>query len=196
MQRLWERSEQGRRFEHIQENRLQRQFFAEQPNRRWVMDITQIPTGQGWLYLAAVMDLYSRKIIGWSMQGSPHNQLVEDAVTMACWRRGKTKNLLLHTDQGVQFRSNRYHELLKKYAIHASMSRQGNCLDNAAMESFFHTLKTEHTHHYQYRTRDEARQSVFEYIERFYNQKRRHSYLNYLSPSEFERQSVSQAGVR
>lgn len=125
------------------------------------------------------------------MKSSPHSDLAEDALQMALWRRGKVKDLLLHSDQGIQFRTNKYHGMLKENGIGGSMSRKGNCHDNAAMESFFHTLKTEHTHHYRYKSRNEAKQSIFEYIEVFYNQQRRHSYLDYLTPDEFERQYVS-----
>lgn len=191
MHKLWQQSEQGHKFENTKENILNRNFYSSQPNKRWVMDITQIPTAEGWLYLAAILDLYSRKIVGWSMKPTAYSDLAEDALQMALWRRGKVKDLLLHTDQGIQFRTGKYHTILKNNNIEASMSRKANCHDNAAMESFFHTLKTEHTHHHRYKSRNEAKQSIFEYIEVFYNQQRRHSYLDYLTPDEFERQYVS-----
>ena len=190
MTRLWQRSRRGRTCEHIEANRLQRQFNAASPNQRWVSDITCIPTAQGWLYVAAILDLYSRMIVGWSMAERSNKTLTLDALKMALFRRGKVNGLLLHSDQGMEYRTADYHALLKQNNITCSMSRKGNCLDNAVMESFFHTLKTEHTHHYHYKTREEAKQSIFEYIEVFYNQQRRHSYLNYMTPAEFEKYNV------
>ena len=187
VQVLRERSRRGRTFEHIETNKLKRDFYAAQPNQRWVSDITHIPTGEGWLYLATIMDLYSRAIVGWAMDSRPAQALTIGALTMALWRRGRVKGLLLHSDQGAQYRAADYHALMQANGIECSMSRKGNCWDNAAMESFFHTLKTERTHHYHYRARDEARQSVFEYIEMFYNTRRRHSYLNYRSPLDYEK---------
>ena len=187
MVRLWRRSQSGRTFAHIAANTHTRRFAATQPNRRWVADITMIPTAQGWLHLSTVMDLYSRLIVGWAMPHKSDRQLVLDAVTMAIGRRGDLTGALLHSDQGMEYRTAEYHRLLNDHGMAPSMSRKGNCLDNAAMESFFHTLKTEHTHHYRYRTCDEARQSVFEYKEVFYNQQRRHSTLDYMTPVEYER---------
>lgn len=187
VQILRERARRGRTFEHIETNKLQRDFHAAQPNQRWVSDITHIPTGEGWLYLATIMDLYSRAIVGWAMDSRPAQALTIEALTMALGRRGQVTGLLLHSDQGAQYRAADYHALMRTNGIECSMSRKGNCWDNAAMESFFHTLKTERTHHYRYRARDEARQSVFEYIETFYNTKRRHSYLNYMSPLDYEK---------
>lgn len=187
MKKLWRKSRRGKTFEYIEESKLQRQFYAEQPNERWVSDITQIPTAQGWLYLAVVMDLYSRLIVGWSMSSHAYNGLVEEALTMALWKRRVKKGLLIHSDRGAQYRTSSYNTILKAHGIECSMSRIGNCHDNAAMESFFHTLKTELTHHHRYLTRDDARQDIFEYIEVFYNRQRRHSYLNYMTPFEFEK---------
>lgn len=187
MKKLWLKSRRGKTFEHIQDNKLQRRFYAQQPNERWVSDITQVPTAQGWLYLAAVMDLYSRLIVGWSMSSRAYSGLAEEALTMGLWRRSIKEGLLVHSDQGAQYRTGNYTTILKKHGIECSMSRKGNCHDNAAMESFFHTLKTELTHHHSYVTRDEAKQSIFEYIEVFYNRQRRHSYLNYMTPFEFEK---------
>jgi putative transposase len=189
--RLWERSKRGRTFEHIEAHKLGRNFASAQPNKKWVSDITQMPTAEGWFYLATVMDLYSRRIVGWAMDKRPVQQLVTDALKMALWRRGTIAGLLVHSDQGMQYRTGNYHRLLKTYAIECSMSRKGNCLDNAPMESFFHTLKTEHVHHVRFKTRAEARQSVFEWIEVFYNRQRRHSYLNYMTPVEYERYNVA-----
>lgn len=174
-----------------QKNLLARDFMAESPNSRWVSDMTFIPTGEGWLYLAVIMDLYSRAIVGWAMDSSMTVELVKDALHMALFRRKIKSRLLLHSDQGAQYRSFDYLSEFEKYGIQCSMSRKGNCLDNAAMESFFHTLKTELTHHENYRTRSQAKSSIFEYIEMFYNTKRRHSTINYLSPFEFERKNVS-----
>lgn len=187
VQVLRERARRGRTFEHVESNKLQRDFHAAQPNQRWVSDITHIPTGEGWLYLATIMDLYSRAIVGWAMDSRPTQALTIGALTMALWRRGRVTGLLLHSDQGAQYRAADYHALMQASGIECSMSRKGNCWDNAAMESFFHTLKTERTHHYHYRARDDARQSVFEYIETFYNTRRRHSYLNYMSPLDYEK---------
>lgn len=189
MQRLWEKSLRGRTFEHTEDNKLARQFWAEAPNQRWVSDITLIPTAEGFLYVAVVMDLYSRKIIGWSMEPRTSKNLTINALTMALWKRGKVNGLLLHSDQGMEYRTAMYHQLLENQGITSSMSRKGNCHDNAAMESFFHTMKTECTHHHRFKTRDEARQCVFDYIEVFYNRQRRHSYLNYMTPDEFEKQN-------
>jgi len=133
------------------------------------------------------MDLYSRLIIGWSMSERRNQALAVDAIKMALFRRGDVKGLLVHSDQGMEYRTAEYHQLLRDNGVVASMSRKGNCLDNAAAESFFHTLKTEHSHHYRYQTRQVARQSLFEYLEVFYNQQRLHSTLNYMSPMEYER---------
>jgi putative transposase len=167
-------------------NLLERQFAAEGPNRKWVADFTYIWTAEGWLYVAAVIDLFSRRVVGWSMQASMTAQLVTDALMMAIWRRGKPDALLHHSDQGSQYTSEPFQRLMAEHGILCSMSRSGNVWDNAAMESFFSSLKTERTARRTYRTRDEARADVFDYIERFYNPARRHSTLGYLSPVEFE----------
>lgn len=189
MKRLWEKSTRGRTFEHIEADRLKQNFSAQQPNQRWVSDYTYIPTQQGWLYVATIMDLFSRKIIGWSMSERRNKHLTLNALKMALEQRQHPQ--ILHSDQGMEYRTTEYHQLLKQYNITGSMSRKGNCLDNAAMESFFHTLKTEHVHHCHYQTREHAKRSIFEYIEIFYNRQRRHSYLNYLTPTEFERQHAT-----
>jgi putative transposase len=167
-------------------NLLERQFAAEGPNRKWVADFTYIWTAEGWLYVAAVIDLFSRRVVGWSMQASMTAQLVTDALMMAIWRRGKPDALLHHSDQGSQYTSEPFQRLMAEHGILCSMSRSGNVWDNAAMESFFSSLKTERTARRTYRTRDEARADVFDYIEGFYNPARRHSTLGYLSPVEFE----------
>lgn len=169
-------------------NVLDRQFEATAPNQKWVADFTYIWTGEGWLYLAVVLDLYSRLIVGWSMQKQMTAELVTDALIMAIWRRRpKDAALLHHSDQGSQYTSEAFQRLLDDNGIQCSMSRSGNCWDNAAMESFFSTLKTERMGRKYYRTRDEARADAFDYIERFYNTRRRHSTLSYVSPANFEK---------
>ena len=154
-------------------------------------DTTFIPTRQGWLYLAIILDLFSRKVIGWSMSNKNNSQLVEDALTMAIGQRGKAKNGILHSDQGSTYASTRYQQLIKSSSLICSMSRKGECLDNAVAESFFSSLKTEWVDYEDYQTRSQAKQSLFEYIEIFYNRKRRHSYLGYLCPEEYERRYAS-----
>ena len=168
-------------------NLLERQFAAEGPNRKWVADFTYIWTAEGWLSVSAVIDLFSRRVVGWSMQASMTAQLVTDALMMAIWRRGKPDALLHHSDQGSQYTSEPFQRLMAEHGIVCSMSRSGNVWDNAAMESFFSSLKTERIDRKTYRTRDEAKADVFDYVERFYNIKRRHSTIGYLSPMEFER---------
>jgi len=170
-------------------NLLERRFEASRPNERWVADFTYVWTAEGWLYVAVVLDLYSRRIVGWSMQAAMTAQLVTDALLMAVWRRGRVDALLHHSDQGSQYTSDQFQRLLAEHGVVCSMSRSGNCWDNAAMESFFSSLKTERVAAKTYRTRDEARADVFDYIERFYNPRRRHSTLGYVSPMEFERQA-------
>lgn len=172
-------------------DRLQRNFKVQQPNVAWVSDTTFIATRQGWLYLAVVLDLYSRKVIGWSMGNNNNAQLVEDALTMASWRRGKRENIIVHSDRGSTYASSTYQQLLRDNELICSMSRKGECLDNAVAESFFGTLKTEMVDHEDYLTKAEAKRSLFEYIEIFYNRQRRHSYLGYISPEEYERRSAS-----
>jgi transposase InsO family protein len=167
-------------------NLLRRQFQADTPNRKWVTDITYIPTDQGWLYLAAVVDLFSRRVVGWSMASTMQGSLVKNALWVAIADRRPPAGLLHHSDRGSQYASFAYQSLLGDYQIVASMSRTGNCYDNAPMESFFGTLKCELVHDRHYRTRAQARQDIFEYIEVFYNRKRLHSSLGYLSPAQYE----------
>ncbi len=167
-------------------NRLDRQFDALAPNQKWAADFTYIWTAEGWLYVAVVLDLFSRRVVGWSMSSRMTSQFVTDALMMALWRRGRPKELLHHSDQGSQYTSDQFQRLLADYGIACSMSRSGNCWDNAAMESFFSSLKTERITRKTYRSRDEARADVFDYVERFYNPRRRHSTLGYLSPVAFE----------
>jgi putative transposase len=167
-------------------NVLDRGFEASAPNRKWIADFTYIWTAEGWLYVAAVVDLFSRRVVGWSMSATMTAQFVTDALIMAIWRRGRPQALLHHSDRGSQYTSEQFQRLMADHGVTCSMSRSGNCWDNAAMESFFSSLKTERTARKTYRTRDEAKADVFDYIERFYNPKRRHSTIGYLSPMEFE----------
>ena len=167
-------------------NRLAREFDAPRPDRKWAVDITYVPTGEGWLYLAGVIDLCSRKVVGWSMADHMRTDLVADALGMAIARRSPGEGLLHHSDRGVQYASEDYQRLLQSHGIECSMSGKGDCWDNAVMESFWGTLKTELVNHEHYATREQARASIFEYIEVFYNRRRLHSSLGYLSPEAFE----------
>jgi transposase InsO family protein len=170
----------------VAENVLDRQFDASLPDRKWAADITYIPTDEGWLYLAGVIDLCSRKIVGWSMADHMQVELVSDALSMAIARRRPEQGLLHHSDRGVQYASEDYMHLLQSHKMNTSMSGKGDCWDNAVMESFWSTLKTELVNHEHYATREQARASIFEYIEVFYNRKRLHSSLGYVSPETFE----------
>jgi putative transposase len=170
----------------VASNILDRSFEAPAPNRKWIADFTYLWTAEGWLYVAAVVDLFSRRVVGWSMTSEMTAQLVADALIMAIWRRGKPNALLHHSDRGSQYTSEQFQRLMADHGVTCSMSRSGNCWDNAAMESFFSSLKTERTARKVYRTRDEAKADVFDYVERFYNPKRRHSTIGYLSPIDFE----------
>jgi putative transposase len=182
----------GTRVEHaIAPNVLDRRFEAAEPNVKWAADFTYLWTSEGWLYVAVVLDLFSRRVVGWSMSSQMTAQLVTDAMLMAIWRRGPAKALLHHSDQGSQYTSEDFQRLLSAHGVMCSMSRRGNCWDNAATESFFSTLKTERTNRSHYSTRDAARADVFDYIERFYNPLRRHSTLGYLSPVNYEKLAVS-----
>lgn len=192
IRRLRPPADGGIRPEHcIAPNVLGRQFEAAGPNQKWVADFTYIRTGEGWLYLAVVLDLFSRRVVGWSMSAQMTAQFVLDALMMAVWRRGKPKALLHHSDQGSQYSSEEFQRLLVEQNITCSMSRRGDCWDNAAMESFFSTLKLERVNRRRYATRDEARADLFDYIERFYNPRRKHSTLGNVSPAEFELRSGS-----
>jgi transposase InsO family protein len=167
-------------------NVVDRDFAPMKRNQTWSCDITYIPTREGWLYLAAIEDLRTRKIVGWSMAPSMESRLVVDALEMAIARETPVKGLVAHSDRGSQYASDHYQRHLAAHGITCSMSRKGNCWDNAPIESFFATLKKELVHHEDYQTIEEAKRSIFEYIEVFYNRKRRHSALGYLSPEEFE----------
>jgi putative transposase len=167
-------------------NLLNREFTPAKANQAWVCDITYIWTAEGWLYLAIVMDLFSRTIVGWSMGERMTRQLTMDALTLAAKRRNPPRGLLHHSDRGSQYASDDYQALLTKHGMVCSMSRTGNCWDNAPAESFFGILKRELVFHKRYLSRSQARQSIFDYIERFYNRRRIHSSLGYLTPNEFE----------
>jgi putative transposase len=169
-------------------NLLNRDFSATAPNQKWVSDITYIWTDEGWLYLATVIDLYSRAVIGWSIQPTMTRQLVCDALMMALWRRGFPRGVLCHSDRGSQYCSEDYQEMLKTHGLICSMSRKGNCWDNACAESFFHSIKIELIYTERYATREIAKQSVFQYIEVYYNRVRRHSTIGSIAPMVFENQ--------
>lgn len=169
-------------------NHLNREFQVDDPDQVWASDITYIWTCQGWLYLAVILDLFSRKVVGWSLQATMTADLVTEALTMAVGRRQPLAGILHHSDRGSQYASAAYRQELVKYGMIASMSRKGDCWDNAVVERFFRSLKTELTYHNLYSTRAEARRDIIEYIEMFYNSNRLHSHLGYQSPAEFEEQ--------
>jgi len=167
-------------------NLLNRQFEAPEPDRVYVSDITYIRTHEGWLYLAVILDLFSRQVVGWSLGERMTKKLVMDALRMAIWRRRPAPGLIFHTDRGSQYCSNDFQKMLKINVMTSSVSRKGDCWDNAVAESFFGSLKTERVFFSQYKTRDEAKRDLVDYIEMFYNSKRLHSYLGYVSPKRFE----------
>lgn len=173
-------------------NHLQRQFAPVEPNRVWVTDITYIRTHEGWLFLAVVLDLFSRQIIGWSMGPRMERELPLNALLMAVWRRQPKQTVMVHSDQGSQFSSYDWQDFLKAHNLQQSMSRRGNCHDNAVVESFFQLLKRERIRRKTYGTREEARRDIFDYIEMFYNPKRRHSFSKQLSPMNYEKQYFEQ----
>lgn len=173
----------------VSPNLLQRQFTAHAPDQAWVTDITYIRTWQGWLYLAVVVDLYARKVVGWSMKPTLARSLVLDALLMAVWRRRPQQRVVVHSDQGSQYGSDDWLRFCSSHNLDPSMSRRGNCWDNAVAESFFSSLKKERVRKRVYRTREEARADIFDYIEVFYNRKRRHSHLGDVSPEAFEKAS-------
>ncbi|MEN4748147.1 IS3 family transposase [Pantoea agglomerans] len=178
----------------VSPNRLQRQFNPDAPDERWVTDITYIRTHEGWLYLAVVVDLFSRKIIGWSMQSWMTKDIVLNALLMAVWRRNPQKQVLVHSDQGSQYTSHEWQSFLKSHGLEGSMSRRGNCHDNAVAESFFQLLKRERIKKKIYGTREEARSDIFDYIEMFYNSKRRHGSSDQMPPTEYENQYYQRLG--
>lgn len=175
----------------VAENLLNRDFTPDAPNKAWVADITYIWTNEGWLYLAVVIDLFSRAVVGWSMSERMTRSLVMDAFTLAVMRRNPPPGLIHHSDRGSQYASNDFQALLEKHGAICSMSRKGNCWDNAPAESFFAVLKRAVVFHNQYQTRAEARQSIFDYIERFYNRKRIHSSLGYRTPFEVDQLNLA-----
>lgn len=191
------RAYKQRRWRHskpsiVSPNRLNREFSANTPNEKWVTDITQIQTYEGWLYVAIVEDLFSRMVVGWSMQSTMGKDLVLDAIVMAVWKRRPNKDVMIHSDQGSQYGSDAWIRFCGDHKLVPSMSRRGNCYDNAVLESFNGTLKKEKVRGKIYRTRAEAKGDIFEYIELFYNPKRRHSYLDYVSPMKFEELQIKE----
>ena len=182
----WRTTTQSNHRMPVAANALNRQFTGAQPNQVWAGDITYVWTTEGWLYLAVVLDRYSRFVIGWALEARLTGALTQQALTMAIRHRRPKAGVLHHSDRGSQYAATAYQALLTTHGMAGSMSRRGNCWDNACVESFFGTLKRELIYHRQYRTRDEATQDIFEYIEVFYNRRRRHSTLGYESPAEFE----------
>lgn len=177
----------------IAPNLLKQQFSVATPNQVWASDITFIPTQEGWLYLAVIIDLYARKIVGWSMDKRMTRQLVIDALHRAYWHRKPPKGLIHHSDKGSQYASYDFQACLKRYGMICSMSGTGNCYDNSVVETFFHSLKVELIHDCVFKTRAQAKTAIFEYMEVFYNQQRLHSTLGYCSPAEFEQQYLAKA---
>jgi transposase InsO family protein len=171
-------------------NLLNRQFEATEPDRVWVSDITYVWTAAGWLYLAVILDLFSRRVVGWSMERRITKKLVMDALRMGIWRRRPDRGLIFHSDRGSQYCSNDFQKFLRTNGMISSMSRKGDCWDNAVAESFFGSLKTERVFQSDYRSREEARRDIVDYIEMFYNSRRRHSRLGYLSPRQFEEMRI------
>lgn len=176
----------SKHFYPVMPNLLQRDFEAKGPDQKWLADITCLPTREGWLYLAAILDLYSKLIVGWSMSGRMGSKLVLEALEMAVGRRRPEPGLIHHSDRGGQYASADYQEALRSHGMICSMSRKGDCWDNAPMESWFHTLKTELTGHKYYKTRVQAKADIFKYIEIFYNRNRLHSTLGYKTPAQYE----------
>lgn len=170
----------------IAPNLLERNFIVHQPNKYWCGDITYVRTSEGWLYLATVIDLYSRKIVGWAMSDRINSELVNKALLMALWQRKPDEGLIWHTDRGSQYASDSHLRIITQHSIKQSMSNKGDCWDNAVAESFFGSLKTELIYQFKFKTREEAKNAIFEYIEVFYNRVRIHSANNYLSPMDFE----------
>lgn len=181
----------GGRLAQASPNLLKRQFAVQRKDAAWVTDITYVRTWQGWLYLAIVVDLYSRKVVGWSMKSTLAKELVLDALLMAVWRRRPSQPIVIHSDQGSQYGSDDWRRFCAEHDLTPSMSHRGNCYDNAVAESFFSSLKRERIRRRIYKTRDEARSDIFDYIEVFYNRQRRHSHIGGVSPEAFEQASVA-----
>jgi putative transposase len=184
------RTTESRHAYPIAPNRLGQTFVASRPNEVWLADLTYVPTGEGWLFLAAILDLCTRKVVGWAMRPTLHAEIAIDALSMAIARQRPAPGLIHHSDRGIQYAADAYRRILLAAGITPSMSRRGNCLDNAPMESFFHTLKAERVHPRTYLTRDEARRDLFGYIEGFYNSRRLHSAIGYRSPADAERMAA------
>lgn len=180
---------------NVSPNHLQREFDVSEPNKVWVTDITYIRTHEGWLFLAAVLDLFSRQVVGWSMSAQMTADLALNALLMAVWHRKPTQEVMVHSDQGSQFSSDDWQSFLRANKLKGSMSRRGNCHDNAVAESFFQLLKRERIKRKIYPTREDARRDVFDYIEMFYNPKRRHSHANGMSPIDYEKQYFMKLGA-
>jgi putative transposase len=179
----------------IAPNLLQRAFEADRPNKIWLADITYVATDEGWLYLAAIKDMATREIVGWSMADHLRSSLCENALMMAIQHRAPPRGLIHHSDRGVQYACGPYRKILDRYGVKASMSRKGDCYDNAPMESFFSSMKTELVHRTQFRTRREAKAALFEYIEIFYNRKRRHSGIGYRTPAQTNAEMLIKAAA-
>jgi transposase InsO family protein len=175
----------------VAKNLLDQNFKAQRPNQVWASDITYIWTREGWMYLAVIVDLFGRHIVGWAMDNHLGQELVVNALKQAIWRRRPPKGVIFHSDQGVQYACQAFRKLLQQHKFIQSMSGKGNCYDNAVVESFFHTLKTELIYFENYRTREDAKNSIFEYIEVYYNRDRMHSTLNYYSPVQFEQMWIN-----
>jgi len=190
MKRKFKVTTHSRHTHPVADNLLQQKFTTGGVNKVWVSDITYIWTSEGWLYLSAILDLFSRRIIGWGVSKRLTSNLVTNALRQAIWQRKAEKGLVFHSDRGSQYASSACRDTLKKHGMLQSMSGKGNCYDNAVIESFFHTLKTEMVYFERFRTRSEAKQSIFEYIEVFYNRQRKHSAINYKSPAEFENMAI------
>ena len=171
----------------VSPNLLDRQFDVDAPNTVWGADISYLWTDEGWLYLAVIIDLFSRRVVGWSLSSRMKVDLVRDALLMAFWRRKPGRGLIHHSDRGSQYACHEYQDILEEHGMIPSMSRKGDCWDNAVIERFFRSLKSERTNHRRYSTREAARQDVINYIEMFYNSRRLHSYLGYVSPAEYEK---------
>jgi transposase InsO family protein len=188
MRKKWKRTTQpSKKVVEIAPNHLDQQFIVEEPNKVWVSDITYVWTAEGWLYVSIVLDLFSRKVVGLGMGNTLETELVTNALKQALYRRSiRANGLMHHSDRGCQYTSKEFRELSLRHGIQMSMSDKGHCYDNAVAESFFHTLKTEEVHLKHYRTREEAKTAIFEYVEVFYNRERLHSTLGYRSPKEFE----------
>jgi transposase InsO family protein len=193
--RCYKRTTKANENHPVAPNLLDRDFSAAAPNEKWTADITYIPTLEGWLYLAVILDLFSRRVVGWSMSARMTSHLVLDALNMAIKQRRPGPGLLHHSDRGSQYTGTDYQQMLKKQLFKVSMSRTGNCYDNAPTESFMGSLKTEWVHHAYYETRAQARADIFFYIEAFYNRRRRHSTLGYVSPVTFEEAYYSNASI-